>query len=121
MKIQKHNLKSTYHKVDGYWNPLVVSELNGQSVKIAKVQGEFVMHHHADEDEFFLVVQGRLGIELEDETIFLEEGDFVTIPKGVNHRPFAETETWILMFEPQTTLNTGNKVNERTRQQLKKI
>ena len=121
MKIQKHNLKEAYQEVVGYWNPMIVSELNGQAVKIAKVQGDFVMHNHEEEDEFFYVVKGTLGIELETETLMLGEGEFVTIPRGVNHRPFAETETWILMFEPDTTVNTGAVENELTRKELKKL
>jgi mannose-6-phosphate isomerase-like protein (cupin superfamily) len=121
MKIQKHNLKESYRGVEGYWNPFIISELNGQAVKIAKVLGDFVMHNHQEEDEFFYVVKGLLGIELEFDTLYLEEGDFITIPKGVNHRPFAETETWILLFEPNTTVNTGKVESELTRKNLKKL
>ena len=121
MKIAKHSLEATYSQVDGFWNPMIVSELNGQAVKIAKVQGDFVMHHHEGEDEFFFVVKGRFGIELEDQVLTLEEGEFVTIPRGVNHRPFAETETWILMFDPQSTINTGAVVHELTQKNLKRL
>jgi len=119
MKIKKHNLEDAYSEIDSYWNPAIVSELNNQAVKIAKVKGDFVMHNHEHEDEFFYVVKGHLHIELEDGTLSLKPGECVTIPRGVNHKPFAETETWIMMFEPQSTVNTGQVENELTRKNLK--
>jgi mannose-6-phosphate isomerase-like protein (cupin superfamily) len=121
MKIQQHSLDEAFGKITDHWNPVIIAELNGQSIKAAKVLGDFVMHNHEEEDEFFYVVKGKLGIELEDQTLMLEAGEFVTIPKGVNHRPFAETETWILLFEPDNTVNTGAVENELTRKNLKRI
>jgi mannose-6-phosphate isomerase-like protein (cupin superfamily) len=121
MKIKKHNLEKAFDTIDEYWSPSVVSELNGQAVKIAKFKGDFVMHNHEHEDEFFYVVKGQLSIELEDQTLILDPGECVNIPRGVNHRPFAETETWVMMFEPQCTVNTGQIENELTKRDLKKL
>ena len=92
----------------------VVADLNGQQIKLVKVQGEFVWHHHDDEDELFLILKGRLRMELEDGDIWLQEGEFLVVPRGVEHRPVAEEEVHLLLFEPATTLNTGNVRNERT-------
>lgn len=121
MKIKKHILSKAYGSIDEYWSPVLVSELNGQAVKIAKVKGDFVMHAHQEEDEFFYVMKGHLYIELQDQTLSLAEGECVTIPGGVQHRPFAETETWIMLFEPQSTINTGAIENELTKKDLKKL
>jgi len=103
------------------WTPHIVAELNGQHVKLVKLQGEFVWHHHENEDELFLVLSGRLLIELRDRALELEPGQLCTIPRGVEHRPRAETETHILLFEPAGTLNTGNVLDERTVQRPKRI
>ena len=121
MKIRKHNIEYSFEKIREYWHPHIISELNSQAVKIAKVKGDFVMHHHEHEDEFFYVIKGCLKIELQDQLLILEAGECATIPKGIEHRPFAETETWILLFEPQTTLNTGQIENELTKKELKKL
>lgn len=121
MKIRKVNLEEKFGKFTEYWNPKIVGELNSQLVKIAKFKGEFVMHHHELEDELFLVVEGTLNIELEDEVIELQQGEFVIIPKGVKHKPFANEEVKVLLFEPTSTLNTGEDVNERTVDGLEKI
>jgi mannose-6-phosphate isomerase-like protein (cupin superfamily) len=91
-----------------------VADLNGQQVKLVKVKGEFVWHHHDDEDELFLILEGRLRMELRDGDVWLEEGEFLVVPRGVEHRPVAEEEVHLLLFEPATTLNTGNLRNERT-------
>ena len=108
------NLNDKFSLFSEQWTPKVIAELNGQAVKIAKIQGEFVWHHHENEDELFFVVKGRLRMEFRDKTVWLEPGEILVIPRGVEHRPCTEEETWIMMFEPTTTLNTGNVENERT-------
>jgi mannose-6-phosphate isomerase-like protein (cupin superfamily) len=107
--------------MDEQWSPKLIGELNGQQIKIAKIQGEFVWHHHEAEDEFFLVVQGQMTIKLPDQDVHLEEGEFFIVPRGVEHKPVAEKEAHILMFEPVGTLNTGNVQDERTVQQVERI
>ena len=96
------------------WQPRIVGELNGQHVKVVKLQGEFVWHHHEQEDELFLVVKGAMTIQLRDRDVNLGEGEFFIVPRGVEHRPVASEEAHVLLFEPATTLNTGNVRNERT-------
>ena len=98
-----------------------VAQFNGHDVMVVKVHGEFVWHHHDDEDELFMVLKGRLRMELRDRHIWLEEGEILVVPRGVEHRPVAEEEVEILLFEPASTLNTGNLVNERTVQELKRV
>ena len=112
--MEKVNLDEKLSRFDELWTPKVVADLNGQQVKLVKVKGEFVWHHHDDEDELFLILSGRLRMELEDGDIWLEEGEFLVVPRGVEHRPVAEEEVHLLLFEPATTLNTGNVRNERT-------
>ena len=110
----KVNLAEKFALIDEHWSPKVVGELNGQQVKLAKFQGQFIWHHHDVEDELFLVVKGELQIELRDQTIILQEGEFYIVPAGVEHRPAAEREAEVLMFEPEKTVNTGQVKNERT-------
>ena len=112
--MEKVSLAEKLSAFDEQWSPKVVADLNGQQVKLVKVQGEFIWHHHDDEDELFLILKGRLRMELEDGDIWLEEGEFLVVPRGVEHRPVAEEEVHLLLFEPATTLNTGNVRNERT-------
>ena len=100
------------------WHPRIVGELNEQHVKIAKVNGEFIWHSHAAEDELFLVVQGTLLMDFRDRTEEVRPGQLLLVPRGIEHRPRAEAETWILMIEPKTTVNTGDAANERTRRDL---
>jgi len=121
MDIKKVNLQEKLNTFNEYWTPKIVGELNNQLVKIAKVKGDFVMHNHKNEDELFYVISGQLFIELKDKTLELNEGEFVVIPKGVDHKPYAPEEVSILLFEPSTTLNTGNTVNELTVTDLDKI
>lgn len=121
MEINKVNLQSKLSEFNEYWTPKIAGELNGQLVKIAKVKGDFVMHQHEHEDELFYVIQGELFIELRDKTIELSAGEFVVIPRGVEHRPFAPEECHIMLFEPASTLNTGNIENELTQKDLDKI
>jgi len=112
--MDKVNLAQKFDLFQEYWSPKIVGELNDSYVKLAKLKGEFVWHHHDTEDELFLVVKGRLLIKLRDQDILLEEGEFVIIPRGVDHLPIAEEEAHVLLLEPKTTLNTGNTQNERT-------
>lgn len=104
-----------------YWNPRIVAELNGQHVKLVKLDGEFVWHHHEVEDELFLVLAGLLHMDFRDRRVTLGPGELIVVPRGVEHRPVAEGETHILLFEPATTVNTGNVTNERTRERLERI
>lgn len=115
------NVKDKISRINEYWQPKIVGELNGQLVKVAKLKGEFIMHHHDNEDELFYVVEGSLTIELKEKTIRLNEGDFVIIAKGIEHKPIAQKEVHVMFFEPNTTLNTGNVLNEMTQKQLDKL
>jgi mannose-6-phosphate isomerase-like protein (cupin superfamily) len=114
MKINKVNLQEKLDTFDEHWSPKIVGELNNQHVKIAKFKGDFVMHSHENEDELFYVVNGTIFIELEDKTIELNAGEFVVIPRGIEHRPYAPEEASVLLFEPATTLNTGNATSDLT-------
>lgn len=115
------NLLEKFGLFNEHWSPKVVGELNGQEVKLVKFQGEFVWHHHDNEDELFLVVKGSFEMEFRDKTVIVKEGEFLIVPKGVAHRPVAKEEVWVLLFEPASTLNTGNVTNEKTKTQLEKI
>ena len=108
------NLVEKFNLFNEYWSPKIAGELNGSYVKLAKVEGEFIWHHHENEDELFFVVKGTLTIKLRDKHLTICEGEFVVIPKGVEHMPIADKEVWIMMLEPKTTSNTGNVENERT-------
>jgi mannose-6-phosphate isomerase-like protein (cupin superfamily) len=116
--MNKVNLAKTFARFTDQWSPKIVGELNGQQVKLVRFQGEFVWHHHEAEDELFLVVAGRFRMEFRDRQVWLEKGEFLIVPRGVEHRPVAEEEALVLLFEPATTLNTGNVRNERTREKL---
>jgi mannose-6-phosphate isomerase-like protein (cupin superfamily) len=119
--MEKVNLAQKFSTFDDLWAPKIVAELNRQHVKLAKLQGEFIWHHHDVEDELFLVVKGRLLIQFRDRDVLLEEGDLIVVPAGVEHRPVAEEEAHVLLFEPQTTLNTGNVQDERTITEVERI
>lgn len=119
--MEKVNLAQKFGLFQDYWSPKIVGELNDSYVKLAKLEGEFTWHHHENEDELFLVVKGRLLIRLRDRDIWLDEGEFVVIPKGVEHLPIAEEEAHVLLLEPKSTLNTGNVRNERTVADLDRI
>ena len=112
--INKINLKEKLDTFNEHWNPKVIAELNGQHVKRAKILGEFIWHKHDEEDELFMVLSGRLTMELRNGTIDADPGEVIVIPKGVEHRPCASEETHILLFEPTGTVNTGQVHNERT-------
>src|SRR5262245_2910262 len=111
---QKVNLEQKLTLFDDYWNPRVVGELNGQQIRLVKFQGEFVWHHHEHEDELFLVIKGRFRMDFRDRVVWLEEGEFLIVPRGVEHRPVAEKEVHVMLFEPASTLNTGNAQDPRT-------
>jgi len=119
--IEKVNIAEKFAQVKEYWKPYIAAELNGQMVKLDKIKGEFVFHHHDNEDEMFLVVKGRFRMEFRDRHVWIEEGEFVVVPRGVEHKPVADEECWFLLFEPSSTLNTGNVVNERTHHQLERV
>jgi mannose-6-phosphate isomerase-like protein (cupin superfamily) len=112
--VDKVNLASKLALFHDHWSPKLVGELNGQQVKLVKFRGEFVWHHHDHEDELFLVVKGRFRIEFRDRSVWLEEGEFLIVPRGIEHRPVAEDEVHVLLFEPAGTLNTGDVEDERT-------
>ncbi|MEK6281354.1 MAG: cupin domain-containing protein [Acidobacteriota bacterium] len=123
--MHKVNINEKLSLISDHWNPHIASELNGQYVKLVKFQGSFTWHHHENEDEMFLVVKGRFRMEFrdaavpdKDQEIWLEEGEFIVVPRGVEHRPVAEEEAHVLLFEPASTLNTGNIENDLTREQL---
>lgn len=119
--MEKINLKQKFSTFSDYWNPRIVGELNGQYVKLAKMHGEFVWHSHEHEDELFLVVKGRLLMKYRDKDVWLEEGEMIIVPAKVEHQPVAQEEVHILLFEPMSTLNTGNVVEERTKSNLEQI
>ena len=112
--MEKVNLSEKLALFSDLWSPKVVGELNGQHVKLVKLRGEFVWHHHENEDELFLVLGGALAIHFRDSVVHLTEGEFVIVPRGVEHKPVAEEEAQVLLLEPGSTLNTGNVRNERT-------
>ena len=119
--IEKVNLAHKFSLFQDYWSPKIAGELNDSYVKLAKLKGDFVWHHHEVEDELFLVVKGKLLIKLRDQDIWLEEGEFVIIPRGVEHLPVAEEEAHVLLLEPKSTLNTGDVQNERTVANLERV
>ncbi len=118
---EKVNIAQKLAQFHDSWSPKIVGELNGQHLKLVKFQGEFVWHHHEHEDELFLVVKGRFRMEFRDREVWLEEGEVLIVPRGVEHRPVADEEAHVLLFEPASTLNTGNLRNERTIGQPERI
>ena len=119
--IKKINISQKLSQFKDHWNPRIIGELNQQHVKIAKIKGEFIWHKHDDEDEMFLVLKGTLKIEFRDRTETIQENEIIIVPKGVEHKPIAEKEVSIMLFEPATTINTGALENERTRKNLESI
>src|SRR6478672_13927952 len=119
--MHKINIAEKFSQIHEYWKPYIAAELNGQHVKLDKLKGEFVFHHHENEDEMFLVVKGRFRMEFRDRHVWIEEGEFIVVPRGVEHRPVAEEEVHLVLFEPATTLNTGNVRDERTVERLDRI
>lgn len=122
MEIEKINISQKFTQFSDYWNPRIAGELNGQQVKLAKFKGEFVWHSHEQEDEMFLVIRGSFKMELRDKVLDISEGEFIIIPKGTEHRPVAPEEVHVMLFEPATTLNTGNAENSGlSRHDLEKL
>ncbi len=119
--MDKVNLAEKFAKITEYSKPRVAADLNGQQVKLVKLKGEFVFHHHENEDEMFLVVKGRFRMDFRDRQEWIETGEFIVVPRGIEHRPVAEEEVWIVLFEPAATLNTGNVENEMTVRQLERV
>ena len=120
--IEKINLANKFKQIPDFWNPRIAGELNGQQVKLAKFKGEFDWHHHEHEDEFFLVVSGSFEMHLRDKVITLNPGECIVIPRGVEHKPVAPVEAEVLLFEPASTINTGNlESSERTRTDLERL
>ena len=121
MSVDKVRLGDKFAAFSEHWSPKILADLNGQQVKAVKFQGEFVWHHHDAEDEMFLVHRGRFRMEMRDRTVPLEAGDFIVIPRGVEHRPVADEEVEVLLFEPAATLNTGNVTGSHTVERLERI
>ncbi len=121
MTMEVINIKKKFELFDDHWSPRIITSLNGQDVKIAKVQGEFVWHDHANEDELFYIIKGSLEIHFEGSIKTLQTGDMLTIPKGISHKPVAKEECWLLLFEPQSTKHTGEVQDELTVSTYQKI
>ncbi|HLE36481.1 MAG TPA: cupin domain-containing protein [Candidatus Acidoferrales bacterium] len=119
--MQAVNLSEKLRQVADYWNPKIVGELNDSFVKVVKLKGEFLWHHHEHEDELFLVVKGTLRMRFRDKDVVVREGEFLVVPRGVEHMPVAEDEVHVVLLEPKSTLNTGNLRNERTVETLERI
>jgi len=119
--MKKINISQKLAQFNDHWNPRIIGELNKQHVKLAKIKGEFIWHKHDDEDEMFLVLKGTLKIAFRDRTETIQENEIIIVPKGVEHKPIAEQEVSIMLFEPVTTINTGDLENERTRKNLESI
>jgi mannose-6-phosphate isomerase-like protein (cupin superfamily) len=121
MNPEKVNVAEKLSLFNDHWNPRIVGELNGQHVKLVKLQGEFVWHKHEIEDEMFLVIRGTLKMEFRDKTVEILPNEFIIVPRGIEHRPVADSEVEIMLFEPASTLNTGDTKGEFTREVLEKI
>lgn len=124
--MNKINLQQKLSLINDHWNPRIAGELNGQQVKLVKFKGPFTWHHHDQEDELFMVIDGRFRMEYKDgsgteESVWIETGEMIIVPRGTEHRPVADEECHVLLFEPATTLNTGDKENEFTRKTLSTI
>lgn len=119
--MNKVNLLEKFDSFNDHWNPRIAGELNGQQVKLAKFEGEFTWHKHDQEDELFYVVRGSFTMKLRDQDIELNEGEFFIVPRGVEHKPVASKEVWVMLFEPAGTLNTGDANDPRTKTELERI
>ena len=119
--MTKINIKEKFSLFAEHWSPKIVGELNGQQVKLAKLKGEFVWHQHENEDELFMVVKGSLTIEFRDKAVAINENEFIIVPKNVAHKPVAKEEVWVLLFEPATTVSTGNANGKFTKENLERI
>lgn len=119
--MEKVNIAEKFSQINDFWNPRIAGELNGHMVKLVKFKGEFVWHKHDDEDEMFYVVDGEFNMELRDRTIVIRKNEFIIIPRGVEHKPVAPNEVSVILFEPASTLNTGNTRGDLTRELLERI
>ncbi|MBP7478576.1 MAG: cupin domain-containing protein [Chitinophagales bacterium] len=119
--MDKINLNEKLSLFNDHWNPRIIAELNGQHVKLAKIRGEFIWHSHEHEDELFMVLKGALTMEFRDKTVVVHEGEIIVVPRGVEHRPVAKEEVSILLFEPNTTINTGEVDSNLRREKLEWI
>ena len=119
--VEKVNLAEKFNLFEEHWSPKIAGEVNDSYVKLVKFTGEFVWHHHEAEDEMFLVVKGSMTMRLRDRDIEVGEGEFIIIPRGVEHMPVADAEAHVVLFEPKSVLNTGNVTNERTRAELERV
>ena len=119
--MHKINIEEKLSLFSDHWNPRIVAELNGQYVKLAKFAGEFPWHKHDLEDEMFMVIEGNFILEFRDKSVPLNKGEFIVVPKGVEHRPVAKEEVSVMLFEPASTINTGDTINEKTRTNLEWI
>lgn len=119
--MNRINLAEKFAAITEHWSPKVVAELNGQQVRLAKLKGTFVWHRHDSEDELFFVIRGQLRIDFRDHQVLLNPGEMIVVPRGTEHRPHAESEVEVMLFEPSSTLNTGNVRNERTISELERI
>jgi mannose-6-phosphate isomerase-like protein (cupin superfamily) len=119
--MQKINLAEKFSLFTEYWDPKIAGELNGQQVKLVKFKGPFIWHRHENEDELFLVIKGSFVMEFRDKVVELTAGEFLIVPRGTEHRPNAAEEVSVLLFEPSTTLNTGNMENDLTKKDLETI
>ena len=121
LTMNKINLLEKFSLFPEHWSPKIIGELNGQQVKLGKFKGEFVFHQHENEDELFMVIKGSFKMEFRDKTVELKEGEILIVPKGIEHKPVAEEEVWVLMFEPASTVNTGNIIKKKTKNRLETI
>ena len=119
--MEKVNLQQKFSLFSEHWSPKIVGELNDQHVKLAKLKGEFVWHKHDEEDELFFVVKGSFKMEYRDRTVEVNENEFLIVPRGVEHKPVAEEEVWVMLFEPSSTLNTGDAESDMTKDDLDRI
>jgi mannose-6-phosphate isomerase-like protein (cupin superfamily) len=119
--LEKVNISEKFSLFNDYWSPKIVGEVNDMHVKFAKLKGEFIWHMHEHEDEMFLVIKGKLLLKFRDKDVHLNEGEFIIVPKGVEHLPVAEEEVHVIFFEPKSTLNTGEEVNDRTFSDLQSL
>lgn len=119
--MNKINIKDKLSLFSEHWSPKIIGELNGQYVKLAKLMGEFVWHSHENEDELFMVIKGVLKIEFRDKTVTLNENELLIVPRGVEHKPIADEEVWIMLFEPKGTINTGDTKSALTKENLDSI
>tara|TARA_X000001036_G_C20669326_1_gene801871 strand:+ start:434 stop:793 length:360 start_codon:yes stop_codon:yes gene_type:complete len=119
--VKKIIIKKKFDLFNDYWNPKIIGKINNHDVKLAKVKGEFVWHNHKNEDELFFIIKGKLNIEFHDKKVELNEGEMLIVPKGVDHKPIAKEEVWLLLFEPNNIKHTGDVISNLTVENYEKI